>query len=161
MLDDELPVLTPGPRLVGRQAWPGASGKGIIRPQLRCLIREVLSDPLVRDDVRCGLVRRLAEYPGEPELVPLAHLNDWQDRDEPVPPPGQLWPEGGKEKACPRFVHNTPGTGSKGPGPCKDCCQPEPAEAALMASPLASPSNDRKDRHDQLTPRPGAQPHHR
>ena len=79
MLDHEQPPPMPVPPRPGRQVSPGTSRGGIIRCQVALLIREVLADPLVREEIRCGLARRLSEYPGEPELALAAHLNDWQD----------------------------------------------------------------------------------
>jgi hypothetical protein len=57
---------------------------GIIRRQVLRLIGEVLADPDIEEEVRSGLLRHLAEHPGDPELALLAHLNDWQDREDIV-----------------------------------------------------------------------------
>jgi hypothetical protein len=58
------------------------SGGWIIRRQVQCLISEVLGATGVDEEARLGLLRHLAEHPGNPEGALLAHLNDWQDRYE-------------------------------------------------------------------------------
>jgi hypothetical protein len=66
------------------------SGGWIIRRQVWCLINEVLSDMSIDEEARLGLLRHLAEYPGNPEPALLAQVNDWQDREErdrPTQPP--------------------------------------------------------------------------
>jgi hypothetical protein len=61
-----------------------ASGGGIIRRQVLRLIREVLADPDIEEEARAGLLSHLAGHPGDPELALLAHLSDWQDREDDV-----------------------------------------------------------------------------
>jgi hypothetical protein len=61
-----------------------APGGCIIRRQVLRLIREVLADPDMKEEVRSGLLRHLAEHPGNPELAMPAHLSDWQDREDIV-----------------------------------------------------------------------------
>jgi hypothetical protein len=58
-----------------------ASGGWIIRRQVQCLIGEVLTDMTV-DEARLGLLRHLAEYPGNPERALLAQVTDCKDREE-------------------------------------------------------------------------------
>jgi hypothetical protein len=61
-----------------------ASGGGIIRRQVLRLIREVLAEPDIEEEARSGLLRHLAQHPGDPELALLAHLSDWQHREDHV-----------------------------------------------------------------------------
>jgi hypothetical protein len=61
-----------------------ASGGGIIHRHVLRLIRQVLADPDIKGEARSGLLRQLAEHPGDPELALLAHLSDWQHREDHV-----------------------------------------------------------------------------
>jgi hypothetical protein len=67
-----------------RKPAPVASGGGIFRGQVLRLIREVLADPDIEEEVRSGLLRHLAGHPRDPGLALLAHLSDWQDREDRV-----------------------------------------------------------------------------
>jgi hypothetical protein len=68
------------------------SGGWIIRRQVRCLISEVLSDTIVDEEARLGLLRHLAEHPSHPGRALLAQVHDWQDREEGKGPAQVNWP---------------------------------------------------------------------
>ncbi|MDQ1058374.1 hypothetical protein QFZ23_002275 [Arthrobacter globiformis] len=62
-LGGQVPARLPAARTpVGSTA-----GGEIIRCQVHHLIREILNDSTVKEDVRLGLLRNLAEHPGNPE----------------------------------------------------------------------------------------------
>ena len=80
----EDPLQEPGP---ARQPVPGRPGLSawaahVLRRQVLGIISDVIEEPDTEPQVRLGLRRHLDANPGRPERALLAHLYDWQARED-------------------------------------------------------------------------------